>query len=342
MFRVLTPDAQYDDNGTIERATAGDDFSFDILRERDAERIPAELFERADALLVWHELAIDASLVARLERCRIIVRAGVGFDHINLEAAGRAGIPVCNTPDYGTSEVADHAIALWLGLRRGVTLYDQRVRADAQGSFVPFNAPLVRRVRGSRFGIVGLGRIGTATALRAQTFGCRVVAFDPYLPRGQEIALGVERVESLNELLRSCDAVSLHAPLNDETRNIIDAEALAHMQSHAVLINTARGALVDVDALFEALKVGRLGGAGLDVLPQEPPDPEQALLLAAAQNPSWLQSRLLLSPHAAWYSPESQTDARRFSTQTLMAYLRHRSLRNCVNTEFLTSPRTPS
>lgn len=342
MFRVLTPDAQYADDGAIEKATAGDGFSFDVLRERDVARIPEQLIERADALLVWHELPIDASLVKRLTRCRVIVRAGVGFDHIDLEVAGRAGIPVCNTPDYGTSEVADHAVALWLGLRRGVSLYNRRVRSDPSGAFVPFDADLVRRVRGSRFGIVGLGRIGTATALRAQAFGCHVMAFDPYLPRGQEIALGVERVETLDELLRSCDTVSLHAPLSDETRYIIDAQALSHMQPHAVLINTARGALVDVDALFEALKAHRLAGAGLDVLPQEPPDPEQALLLAAAQEVPWLRGRLLLSPHAAWYSPESQTDARRFSTQTLVNYLRNQDLRNCVNTAFLKESRAAS
>ena len=339
MWRVLTPDAQYADDATIEKTAAGDAFRFHVLRERVAQRIPSDLIERADALLVWHEVAIDAALIRRLRNCRIIVRAGVGFDHIDLRAAGEAGIPVCNTPDYGTSEVADHAIALWLALRRGITLYDARVRADPHGGFVPFDAPLVRRVRGTRFGIVGLGRIGTATALRARAFGCRVMVYDPYLPRGQEIALGVERVDTLEALLRACDALSLHAPLTAETRAVINTETLAQMPAHAVLINTARGALVDVDAVCEALRTDKLAGAALDVLPEEPADPQSPIIRAATGEASWLAGRLLLSPHAAWYSPESQGDARRLSTETLVTYLRHGQLRNCVNAEYLRAPR---
>lgn len=338
MLRVLTPDAQYADDGVVEKRTAGVGFHFDILRERAAGGVPAALLSGADALLVWHELPIDEAVIARLDRCRIIVRAGVGFDHIDLAAAGRAGIPVSNTPDYGTSEVADHAIALWLGLRRGVGLYDRRVRAGGEQGFLPFDAPLVQRVRGTRFGIVGLGRIGTATALRAKAFGCRVVAYDPYLPRGQEIAVGVDRVDTLDELLGSCDAVSLHAPLSSETRSMINRETLTCLPERAVLINTARGALVDPEALLEALRAGRLAGAALDVLPQEPPDPELGLLQAAAAEAAWLRGRLLLSPHAAWYSPQSQHDARRLSTETLVAYLRDGVLRNCINSEYLAQP----
>lgn len=334
-FRVLTPDAQYDDDGEVERATAGDDFHFDIFREREAARIAPELWARADALLVWHEVFIDRDLIARLERCRVIVRAGVGFDHIDLAAAGAAGIPVCNTPDYGTSEVADHAIGMLLALRRGLTFYDDRLHRDPLANYTWAGAPLIARVRGSRLGIVGLGRIGTATALRAKAFGIEVIGFDPYLPRGQEIALGVRRVESLEELLREADAVSLHTPLTDETRHLINAETLALMRPHAVLINTARGAIVDIDALYTALIEDRLGGAALDVLPEEPPQAERPLIAAMRNGDQRLRYRLLLSPHAAWHSRASQTDARRLSTQTLVSYLRDGRLWNCVNADFL-------
>src|SRR5699024_10216724 len=160
------------------------------------------LWSKADALLVWHEIVIDRELIARLDRCRVIVRAGVGFDHIDLAAAGAAGIPVCNTPDYGTSEVADHAIGMLLALRRGLAYYDDRLHTDPIAHFNWAGAPLIARLRGSRLGIVGLGRIGTATALRAKAFGMHVTVFDPHLPRGQEIAVGVRRVEHLHELLR--------------------------------------------------------------------------------------------------------------------------------------------
>jgi phosphoglycerate dehydrogenase-like enzyme len=333
-MRILTPDAQYEDDSNIERDTAGDGFTFDTFRERDAARITADLWSRADGLLVWHEMIIDRRLIARLARCRVIVRAGVGFDHIDLAAAGAAGIPVCNTPDYGTSEVADHAIGMLLALRRGLTYYDERLHRDPVAHYQP-DAPLVARIRGTRLGLVGLGRIGTATALRAKAFGMEVAAYDPYLPRGQEIALGVTRLESLDALLRSADAVSLHLPLSEETRGLLDAKALARMPAHAVLINTARGALVDIDALYEALIAQRLAGAALDVLPEEPPDRSRPLIAAVAKDAPRLRHRVLLSPHAAWYSRASQTDARRLATETLVAYLRHGKLRNCVNASLL-------
>lgn len=337
-YRILTPDAQYDDSGTIEVATAGDDFGFDIFRQRDAAAIDARYWREADALLVWHEVVIDEALIAQLDRCRVIVRAGVGFDHIDLAAAGAAGIPVCNTPDYGTSEVADHAIAALLALRRGLVFDNEKLRADPVGAFVP-GAPLVGRVRGTRLGLVGLGRIGTATALRAKAFGLDVIAYDPYLPRGQEIALGVTRLDSLSELLETSDAVSLHTPLTDETRHIIDADALARMPDHAILINTARGGLVDIDALYEALVAHRLGGAALDVLPEEPADPARPLIRALVDNEGDLRDRVLITPHSAWYSPESRADARRLSTETLVQYMQGGALRNCVNAPWLAAPR---
>ena len=194
---------------------AGEDAHWHVFKERGAgwRAIPEQLIGDADALVVWHETLIDQPFIDRLQRCKVIVRAGVGFDHIDLEAAARAAIPVCNTPDYGTSEVADHALALLLALTRGITAYHEHLRLDPVGNYDFTRAPLVRRIRGTVMGIVGLGRIGTATALRAKAFGMRVIAFDPYLPSGTEIAVGVERVGSLEALLSASDVVSLHAPL---------------------------------------------------------------------------------------------------------------------------------
>ena len=129
-LHLFTPDAQYADDGVIERETAGPDVDWTICRERKAERLPSDALARADGLVVWHLMRIDADFIARIPNCRVIVRAGVGFDQIDLEAAGRAGIPVCNTPDYGTSEVADHAIALTLALTRGIVSYHEHLVAD--------------------------------------------------------------------------------------------------------------------------------------------------------------------------------------------------------------------
>jgi D-3-phosphoglycerate dehydrogenase len=345
-FRILTPDAQYVDEGEIERATAGESFQFLICRERSAAALPAGVLESSDALVVWHLLQIDAALIPRLRACRVIVRAGVGYDHIDVAAAGAAGIPVCNTPDYGTSEVADHAIALVLALKRGIVSYQDALRADPHGGFHWSHGPVVDRVRGTTFGIVGLGRIGTAAALRARAFGFEILAYDPYLARGQEIALGVGRVDSLAELLGASDVVSLHAPLTTETRNMIDDQAFAAMRPHAILVNTARGGVVNLDALYRALHDKSIAAAALDVLPEEPPDAAHPLLTAFAGGADWLRGRLLITPHAAWYSPASQSDARRLAVETLVAYLRDGRLQNCVNEQHLVNrrplPETPS
>ena len=330
-FHLLTPDAQYADDGVIERATAGADVDWQIHRTADPAAIPAEALATCDAIVVWHAMPIDRTFIAALSRCRIIVRAGVGFDHIDLAAAAEAGIPVCNTPDYGTSEVADHAIALMLALRRGIVAYHEELRADPSANYDNTRAPLVRRLRGRTFGVVGLGRIGTAAALRAKAFGMEVVAYDPYVSRGAEIALGVARVESLGELLAVSDVVSLHAPLTEETRGMFGAAAFRQMKRDAILINTARGAIVDVAALVAALRDGVIAGAGIDVLPVEPPSAGDAIAAAYRAGDPLIGGRLLLTPHAAWSSPESVADARRLAVETAMLYLREGKLRNLVN-----------
>jgi D-3-phosphoglycerate dehydrogenase len=340
-FRILTPDAQYADDAVIERQTAGPDVEWDIYRERvDSHAVPEAVLAAADAIVVWHEVPIDAAMVRRLPKCRIIVRAGVGFDHIDLKATGAAGIPVANTPDYGTSEVADHAIGLMLALSRGIATFHDLLQADPVGNFDSTRAPLVRRIRGRTFGIVGLGRIGIATALRAKAFGMRVVAHDPYAPAGMEIAAGVERVNTLGDLLAASDVVSLHCPLTAETHNLINAEALSKMRRDAVLINTARGAIVDIPALIAALEAGTIGGAAIDVLPVEPPPPDDVFVKSYRRlREGKLRDRFIVTPHAAWSSPESRADARRLAVETTMLYLRDGYLRNLVNGAYLTTPR---
>ena len=339
---ILTPDAQYTDDGIVERETSGSDVDWFIYRERSVSetRISEDVLKTVDAVVVWHERKVDAAFIDSLTNCKVIVRAGVGFDHIDIRAAGAAGLPVCNTPDYGTSEVADHAIGLMLAFTRGVVTYHEALRRDPLGNYDSTCAPLVRRIRGRVFGVVGLGRIGTATALRAKAFGMRVAVYDPYVSPGTEIAVGVERVNTLNELLAQSDVVSLHTPLTDETLNMIDAVALSKMKRDAILINTARGAIIDIAALLDALDAGTIAGAGIDVLPVEPPSAND--LVFAALGPlgrAANDGRLIITPHAAWSSPESRQDARRLSVETAMFYLREGRLRNLVNEPFLLNRR---
>jgi phosphoglycerate dehydrogenase-like enzyme len=186
-------------------------------------------------------------------------------------------------PDYGTSEVADHAIALMLALARGIVCFHEHLVQDPVGGFDSARAPLVRRLGGSTFGVVGFGRIGAATALRAKAFGFRVMGYDPYVSAGAEIAIRIERLKTLEALLEVSDVVNLHCPLTAETKGMIDAKALWRMRSNAILIKTARGRIVDGDAMIAAIREGVIAGAGVDVLPTEPPSPRNRDRLSRPQ-----------------------------------------------------------
>ena len=328
---ILFPDATFDDDAAMERAVFPADAELVLGRAERAADVDDAVWRRAEGLIVYIEIPIDADLISKLDKCRIITRAGVGFDHIDLDAAARRGIPVCNVPDYGTTEVADHAIALMLGLARGLVSYHQRLIANPVAGWTWSGVPLVRRLRRTRFGVVGLGRIGTAAARRAQGLDMDVSFYDPHVPDGADLGLGFHREPSLEALLAGADVVSLHCPLNAETAGMLNADAFAAMKPGALLINTARGGLIDIPALETALREGRIDGAGIDVLPDEPPDPESPLLQAFKRREPWIDGRLLLTPHAAWYSPDGHADMRRKSAQTVADFLERGVLRNVVN-----------
>ncbi len=244
-------------------------------------------------VLVVQYAPITAEVLDALPDVRLVVRYGVGVDTVDVDAATERGVWVANVPDYGTEEVADHALALALALLRGVTVYDRGVRAG--GWDYRAAAPL-RRLSTLTFGVVGCGAIGRAAGARAAAFGMRVLGADVLDGRPPDDG-PLTRV-GLDELLERSDVVSLHATLDEHSRDLIDERALAAMKPSAVLVNTARGGLVDTGALLAALDAGAVAGAALDVLDVEPaaPDVREAL----ARHP-----RVVLSPHAAWYSEES-------------------------------------
>ena len=254
---------------------------------------------------------------------------------VDLEACGSAGIAVCNVPDYGTTEVADSAIAMMLAFARGTVSLDAALRADLKVGWTQVHNVTARRLRGACYGVVGLGRIGTASALRARAFGMSVAFYDPYLPNGAELALGFTRARKLHELLGMADVVTVHAPLTGETRALIDAKAVAAMKPGAYILNTARGPICDTAALVEGLRNGRLAAVGLDVLPVEPASTADPLVAAWQANEPWIRGRVLLGPHAGWFSPDSFVDLRRKAMETCYDYLRDGKLANCVNAEFL-------
>jgi len=330
VFKVLVPDAHQRDI-EVERSISGDKIEYLVYRETDASAIPDAAWRICDAVLMVHNMPLTEAVIAKLDRCRLIVRAGVGYDNVDVAACRRRGIPVSNVPNYGSTEVADHALGMLLYLVRGLGTYQERLKADLAAGFSAANVPVVRRIRGSTFGAIGMGPIGMPTARRAAAFDMKVIYYDPYLPAGHELGIGVERVSSHQELLGRSDVVSLHLSLTDMTRNFIDKDALALMKQGSVLINVARGGLVDVDALHDSLKSGHLGAAALDVLPVEPPLPEPALIAAWRNDEPWIRGRFIVTPHAAFYSEAGVHDAQTFSAEILLDYLLHGRLRNNVN-----------
>ncbi len=313
----------------VESAALGDLATATALGAHDERELLPRCAD-ADALLVWHDIRLTRPTIEALRRCKAIVRIGVGFDNVDLAAARERGIPVCNVPDYGIEDVADHAIAMMLALVRNLSQF----QADLRGTPSRWDArrnDRMPRLRGMTFGVLGLGRIGTAAALRAKAFGMEVLACDPYIPDGRGKSLGVAMVDTWQELFQRSDAVSLHTPLNDSTRGLVDAAALARCRRGAILINTARGPICDTRAVLAALESGQLAGAGLDVLPVEPPGCDDALLAAFRDPGHVAYHRCVLTPHAAFYTEEGFVEMRRKAALEVGRALRGEPLRNRVN-----------
>jgi phosphoglycerate dehydrogenase-like enzyme len=249
--------------------------------------------------MVYHDLAhVGERTFLAAPRCRGLVRAGVGYNNVDLLAARSRGIVVCNVPDYGTEDVADHAIGLMLAVARRVVVCHDAIREGRWDYHDAIDAP---RLRGKRFGVVGCGRIGTAAVLRAKAFGMECVFYDPNAVPGYDKAIGAARVDTLEELLTSSDVVSLHCWLDGGTRHLMDRRAFGLMKEGSILVNTARGGVVELEGLLEALDSGRLLGAGIDVVEREPLDDERLRC----------HPRVVLTPHSAFYTREGFVELRR-------------------------------
>jgi C-terminal binding protein len=332
MTTILYPEAAFAD-AAFERGLFGPEV--EVIR-RDVGQM-AELDDadcaRTDGLMLFRHF-FPAEQMARFPKLKVVVRMGVGYDRIDRAEAARRNITVCNCPDYGTTEVADHAVALAMTLRRGVLLHHEAQRRTPAAAWTPIDDPLVRRLSSLTVGIVGLGRIGTAAALRFKAFGCHILFFDPHLPNGVDLALGLSRAATLVDLLRQSDILSLHVPLTRETRLMIGADELALLPQHATIINTARGPVLDLAAVEAILRAGRLAGAGLDVMPIEPPvDPVPDLLRAYRAREPWLEGRLVVTPHSAFASPEAYEDIKRKSAETMRAVLIDNQPQNVIPPE---------
>jgi D-3-phosphoglycerate dehydrogenase len=282
---------------------------------------PASLAKAAtdvDAIMTnWAK--VTAEVIEAAPRLKIVSRLGIGLDNIDVACCTRRKIAVTNVPDYCLIEVAEHALALLLALSRKVAFYHWQTMS---GKYDLAAGPALARIEGQTLGIVGLGNIGRVLARKAQGLGLKVVATSR---SGRDVPAGVKLV-SLDELLAASDYVSLHMPVVPETRHLMNEKSLSRMKPTAYLINTARGGLIDNDALAAALASGRLAGAGLDVQDPEPPDLNGA---------PWNDPRVIVTPHAAFVSRESLENLRSRTARQVAMFLAGERPENVVNPEVL-------
>jgi phosphoglycerate dehydrogenase-like enzyme len=301
---------------TLEKAHADYEVLPDGLEPDEVAARSAE----ADVVIVTF-VPLRRAAIQVLRRVGLIVRCGVGVDLIDVEAATERGIWVANVPDYAVHDVADHTFLLLLAAVRHL---NHMQRSWPEKGWGAIDYPEVRRLGGRRLGIIGLGRIGSQVAIRARAFGMEVVANGPHLTQTRLDELGVSGVP-LDELLRTCDVISLHTPLTRQTQHILDEDAFAKMKRGVVIVNTARGGLIDLAALQAAMDSGIVGAVALDVLDREPfPDLSMPFLHG---------SNVTITPHVAWYSREAVRDLGALAAEEALRYLRGQPLRSVLNPE---------
>jgi D-3-phosphoglycerate dehydrogenase len=300
----------------LERLQAADDASFELVRRPSVEKL-REIIPDYDALIIRSSVRVDADLLRATTRLKVVGRAGMGLDNVDIDAASLRGVIVMNTPGANTIATAEHTMALLLALCRHVPHADASLRQNEWKRSQFMGVQLYRKT----LGLVGLGRVGAQVARRSQAFGMKVIAFDPYISDEVAHELKVTLVD-LDELLASSDIISLHTALTPETRAMIDTQAIARMKPGVRLVNCARGGLVDERALVEALRSGHIAGAALDVFAQEPP---------AADSPLRTLPNVVLTPHIAASTIEAQRDVGTQIVDQVLAALRGEDFRNAVN-----------
>ncbi|MDQ8208873.1 C-terminal binding protein [Coraliomargarita sp. SDUM461003] len=302
-----------DGNIEIEREVLGADVEIVLCKAKPAEAF-MEAIKDCDALMTTNAKPMNRSELAGMPKCRVVARYGIGYDSIDVEAATDLGIMVTNNPSYCVDEVAEHALALILSAWRRVTQHAIAVKA---GEWAPLGGGKIRRLKGRTLGILGFGAIGQGLAKRASGLGMDIVFHDPFVDESV-----LARSVSMDELLEVADVLSLHMPLIDSTRGIVDKTFLGKMKQDAILVNCSRGPLIKTDDLLEALNTGEIGMAALDTTDPEPIPKDHPLL--ACQN-------ALVTPHSAWFSEESTIDLRRIAALNVAAALRGEVPTNLVN-----------
>ena len=300
----------------------------------DISQIPNETCSLTVGIMVGPRVFVDAALMNRCPKLRIVIRHGIGYDNVDVEYAGSLGVIVCNVPDCGVEEMADTAMAHILALFRQTTfMHHAVVEGKKMLGYDDYCTSIrsARRIRGKTLGLIGLGKTGIAVALRARAFGFNVIFYDPYTSHGLDKAIGgLERYYTVGDLISKCDCVSLHCMLTKETKHMINVNTFKLFKRGAFLVNVSRGALVEEEALAKALKDGRLGGAALDVHENEP--------FSYGEGHLSNMPNLICTPHIAWFSKESFTELRMSAIHTMklaLSSMHGVNIQNCVNSDYL-------
>jgi len=306
MKKIIITD--YVNNPNIEKDIFGEDFQIICLNEEDECNFSDEICD-ADGILVWHA-KISEKTLKRLNKCKIIVKYGTGYDNVDFHACFKFGIPFCNTPDYGVEEVSDTACAFILGFIRQIYFYNEMCKGITNGWQGHSEIPLLR-TSDHRLGIIGMGRMGTTVALRMKAFGMNVGFYDPYVVSGYEKAIGVQKFNSINELLKFSSIITIHTPLTENTSGMINDEFIDQLNPGTILVNTARGKLVkNLDVLMRGLELNKISFLGLDVTPDEPPSNFEKLIEEWKNPKSSYFNRILINPHSAYYSTKAWYEMR--------------------------------
>jgi len=265
--------------------------------------------ETAEVLLVWHQ-AITKEYLKDFPKLKGVVRYGVGYDMVDLDAIEERNIYFCNTPDYGTDEVSDTVIGMLMNIARGITQYDHACKRYEDGTWQENTLPYIKRTSDIHFGVIGAGRIGGSILRKAKAIGFNCYFYDHYQDSGYEKMLGVNRIETQDELLKIADIISINTPLTNITRGMVDESFISSMKTGASFINAARGEIVsDIDIFTVPIKSGKLSSIALDVLPQEPPD-SSTLINSWKNNEEWISGRVIINPHTSYFSDKAYFEMR--------------------------------
>ena len=288
-----------------------------------------------DAVIVYNKITLTQITINKLLNCKVIVKAGVGFDNIDICAAGNIGIPVINVPEYGTNDVADHTFALFLSYVKKIGFYNNALQKNIVQYWKPGNGKKVHRLSELTFGIIGMGRIGTAVAMRAKAFGMNVVYYDPYLPDGYDKTYQVKEFKVLEELVSNSNVISIHVPLNRNTEKMINYSLLQNAKYKPILINTARGKVINTEDIYLSLKENIIEAYLADVFESEPPSDNTELLLQFSLEDGIFRDRIIFTPHSASHTIEARKEMREKAAISVKMFIQENKMKNCINYNIL-------